>query len=1129
MASATSAEAAVGAASAGGAAAREPRPADAAAEPAAPAPSGAKKKKKKRKGGGGGEGLGGGLQSTFTFSFDNGQLIPDHEYLQSIVMHADEGAYGAAGGLPLPAGASDLLGAAGVAGDLSEDERAYAEAALTGAPKKKNKKKKKKTAAAADAAEREPEPKPLASQKPADRIWNTNTSEERERIKDFWLSLGEDERRSLVKVEKEAVLRKMKEQQKHSCSCSVCGRKRNAIEEELEVLYDAYYEELEQYANQQQKYGGVPPPVLQPPYRALSAHAHHAPLPPAARLRELPEDEEELEEDDDEDDFSESDQPPDMVGHDIPREFFNFGNSLTVQGGILTVADDLLKNDGKKFIEMMEQLAERRMAREEALAAPDDYDDEEYDDEDDDDDYDDEDDDEVDSMSEEQRMEEGRRMFQIFAARMFEQRVLTAYREKVSQERQRKLLEELDEENRIKEERELKKLKEKEKKKDKKRLQKLAKEEEKQRKEAERAAEEAALRKEEERKAEEARRKREELRLRKEAERRQQEEERLRKEEERKRRVQEERERDAERERKRKEKEEAERRRREQTAAKERERAQKDKEERERRQQEERERRQRQVDEERNRTERERHEKEIREVAERLRKEHDAKRLLQQQKHEQLLQQQKHDGHQSHAHERSHHAAASPYGTPAAHNSANHTAQQARSAAPAPPAAAPAPPPAPPAPPAHAPQLSQPFPRPFQQSSGGSFPSPRQTPSSQPSHPHPHPHPLLHSPNPSAAPGLAKPTSRMPLLAQQQPGHAAAPSSPQSQLSAAVGALALDGPKPASPSPVGSPRPAGHLPAQRPFGLDYPGLASPAASSPMLPTSSSLLTAHHSVAPPPPPGISLGMYNSGALSGTGVYRGFAQGAASAAPAAPGLAPAAGGLPIGGSNRSSFIMSDFQNSPASTHSQLSSASPITAGFGMLPLARPASGLANGAIDAAGPPGIGPDARAAAGAPGAPAAASPVPFSGPDLGVSAVGAAPASPKSKPIARPQPIQRPTPGGSLLFEAREPVMGSRALYKEDDELDDVSFRPPPAKAGMFPAAGPRSSLFGQSSFFPDVGSMSPRPGLATLGARGLDASPADSTWNYSIGIPSAVSSPPTSTPWLSGWGAAPNAGKKF
>ena len=33
------------------------------------------------------------------------------------------------------------------------------------------------------------------------------------------------------------------------------------------------------------------------------------------------------------------------------------------------MADDLLKNDGKKFIEMMEQLAERRMQREEEATA----------------------------------------------------------------------------------------------------------------------------------------------------------------------------------------------------------------------------------------------------------------------------------------------------------------------------------------------------------------------------------------------------------------------------------------------------------------------------------------------------------------------------------------------------------------------------------------------------------------------------------------------------------------------------------------------------------------------------------------------------------------------------------------
>jgi hypothetical protein len=66
-------------------------------------------------------------------------------------------------------------------------------------------------------------------------------------------------------------------------------------------------------------------------------------------------------------------------------------------GNILTVADDLLKNDGQKFLEMMEQLAERRMQREE-IAADDieDASDEDASDEDDDDDVDDDDEDDDD-------------------------------------------------------------------------------------------------------------------------------------------------------------------------------------------------------------------------------------------------------------------------------------------------------------------------------------------------------------------------------------------------------------------------------------------------------------------------------------------------------------------------------------------------------------------------------------------------------------------------------------------------------------------------------------------------------------------------------------------------------------
>jgi hypothetical protein len=81
----------------------------------------------------------------------------------------------------------------------------------------------------------------------------------------------------------------------------------------------------------------------------------------------------------------------------------------------LTVADDLLKNDGRHFIDMMEQLAERRMQREEEVHFPssavahqdihqghnhaplDDDDDDDYDDEEDeDDDYDSQEEDDFD-------------------------------------------------------------------------------------------------------------------------------------------------------------------------------------------------------------------------------------------------------------------------------------------------------------------------------------------------------------------------------------------------------------------------------------------------------------------------------------------------------------------------------------------------------------------------------------------------------------------------------------------------------------------------------------------------------------------------------------------------------------
>ncbi|KAF6828279.1 stress response protein NST1 [Colletotrichum musicola] len=458
-----------------------------------------------------------------------------------------------------------------------------------------------------------------------DKIWNTDTQEERERIKEFWLGLGEDERKSLVKVEKDAVLKKMKEQQKHTCSCTVCGRKRTAIEEELEGLYDAYYLELESFAHT-----GEHPPMLAPsradfPLQPPRLPSTYSGQPPSrARIVEHVGDDDDDDDDDDDEDadeeysgdeddedelgedeeFSEEEPPEDAHPHDRDMaDFLTFGNSLQVKGmklldsilcrygnmdlgGILTVADDLLKNDGKRFIEMMEQLAERRMAREEDAKEhfsrtgyghpangsysshnhpppEDDYDDE---DEEDDEDYDDSqeeeyEDEEVsssqytydhkhsstehycchhqDPMTDKQRMEEGRRMFQIFAARMFEQRVLSAYRDMVAKQRQQRLIEEEEQEKIQKANKAAKKARENQKRKDKAALKKQQLAEEKARKEAEKAAEEAARLEEQKRRAEEQRLKAEEKRRKKEEQKRLEEEERLRKDAERQRRQQE--------------------------------------------------------------------------------------------------------------------------------------------------------------------------------------------------------------------------------------------------------------------------------------------------------------------------------------------------------------------------------------------------------------------------------------------------------------------------------------------------------------------------------------------------------------------------------------------------------------
>lgn len=173
------------------------------------------------------------------------------------------------------------------------------------------------------------------------------------------------------------------------------------------------------------------------------------------------------------------------------------------------------------------------------------HDEEEYEDEDDQEEYevdDDEDDDEGASdteseISEEEKMQEIRRLFLIQVIKLFQERLKNAYKEKLSQDRTQKLIEELEAEENAKKERELKKLKQKEKAKEKKRLQQLAKEEERKKKEQELKAKEEEQKLQKEKLKAEQKKRKEEQKLKREEEKKKRMEELKRKEEEHKKKV----------------------------------------------------------------------------------------------------------------------------------------------------------------------------------------------------------------------------------------------------------------------------------------------------------------------------------------------------------------------------------------------------------------------------------------------------------------------------------------------------------------------------------------------------------------------------------------------------------------
>ncbi|EIW68662.1 hypothetical protein TREMEDRAFT_74127 [Tremella mesenterica DSM 1558] len=445
---------------------------------------------------------------------------------------------------------------------------------------------------------------------PPPKVWQQTSPEARVQIQQFWLELNEAQRRELLSAEVKETMQKMRDQQRNSCACAVCGRKKATVERELQALYTAWYTEMETKVEHQRAAarGQIPPPPGAGPFPGsveVDANGqivkldHRAPDPKLSAA-----DLDESDEYDDEDDFEDDDLEEDDVVSDeadagdeiddphppstrparklppkvpVPRpagtgeDFHSFGaNFADIKGGVLTVADDLLKNDSSRFVEMMEQLSLCRAQREEMNA------------EDIEAETDDEDDDGLDEpLTEHERMEEGMRMFQIFAARMFEKRVYDAYLERQSRRHQEDLLAALEDEENSKKAKEEKKAKEAQKKKEKKKAMKEKAEAEKLAREAAAAAEAEALRAQRAAEERERQRKLNEEKARREASKRAAQEEAQRVAMERKKRQQEEREREEELARKRKEEEKEKARREREREAKEREAREREKRERE--------------------------------------------------------------------------------------------------------------------------------------------------------------------------------------------------------------------------------------------------------------------------------------------------------------------------------------------------------------------------------------------------------------------------------------------------------------------------------------------------------------------------------------------------------------------
>ncbi|CCH41790.1 Stress response protein NST1 [Wickerhamomyces ciferrii] len=225
----------------------------------------------------------------------------------------------------------------------------------------------------------------------SDKLIPDDQDDLNEQLKEYWSSLSPDEKKNLLNLERDSVFKVMKEQQRITCNCSVCGRKREIIEQELKNLYDNYFDGIDtqeliaaelfninnKQQNQFQKHKhdqqirqnnlqnrsrNGSSSNIQQHQQQVQQHQQQL-LQQQQRAQKQQQQQQQQQQQSQQGQQNQQNQQNQNQQNQQQAQRSNRSSETQRRNGIMSVAEDLLQNDGKKFLEMMEKLAESRIQR----------------------------------------------------------------------------------------------------------------------------------------------------------------------------------------------------------------------------------------------------------------------------------------------------------------------------------------------------------------------------------------------------------------------------------------------------------------------------------------------------------------------------------------------------------------------------------------------------------------------------------------------------------------------------------------------------------------------------------------------------------------------------------------------